>query len=95
MRQAGVNRAATVEEAFEAAATFATQPLPQGNRVVIMTTAGGWGVVTAGAIHNSSLELVDLPDDLKSAIDGHLPPAGAGTTRSTSPVARPATRCRP
>ena len=29
-RQAGVTRAATVEEAFEAAATFATQPLPAG-----------------------------------------------------------------
>ena len=27
-RQAGITRAATVEEAFEAAATFATQPLP-------------------------------------------------------------------
>jgi hypothetical protein len=29
---------------------FATQPLPSGNRVVVMTTAGGWGVVTADAI---------------------------------------------
>ena len=49
-RQAGITRAATIEEAFEAAATFATQPLPKGNRVVVMTTAGGWGVVTADAI---------------------------------------------
>ena len=31
-RQAGVTRAATVEEAFEAAATFATQPLPRRAR---------------------------------------------------------------
>ncbi len=38
-RQAGVTRAATLEEAFEAAATFATQPLPKGDRVVVMTTA--------------------------------------------------------
>ena len=29
-RQTGVTRAATVEEAFEAAATFATQPLAEG-----------------------------------------------------------------
>ncbi|HSB85514.1 MAG TPA: acetate--CoA ligase family protein, partial [Ilumatobacteraceae bacterium] len=35
-RQAGVTRAATVEEAFEAAATFATQPLPQGPNVVVL-----------------------------------------------------------
>ena len=49
-RQAGVTRAATIEEAFEAAATFATQPLPAGPNVVVLTTAGGWGVVTADAI---------------------------------------------
>ena len=52
-RQAGVTRAATVEEAFEAAATFATQPLPKGPRVVVMTTAGGWGVVTEDALTRS------------------------------------------
>ena len=49
-RAAGITRAATVEEAFEAAATFATQPPPPGPNVVVLTTAGGWGVVTADAI---------------------------------------------
>ena len=49
-RAVGITRAATVEEAFEAAATFATQPLPAGPNVVVLTTAGGWGVVTADAI---------------------------------------------
>ncbi|MEO7573968.1 MAG: CoA-binding protein [Acidimicrobiales bacterium] len=73
-RQAGITRAATIEEAFEAAATFATQPLPRGNRVVVLTTAGGWGVVTADAIARSSLELTPLPDDLRQALDGKLPP---------------------
>jgi acetyltransferase len=73
-RQAGITRAATIEEAFEAAATFATQPLPKGNRVVVLTTAGGWGVVTADAISGSSLELTPLPDDLRAALDGKLPP---------------------
>lgn len=94
MRQAGVIRAATVEEAFEAAATFATQPIPQGNRTVVMTTAGGWGVVTADAIHASDLELVDLPADLMAAIDERLPPRwskanpvdlAGGETRDTIP----------
>ena len=49
-RQAGVTQAVTIEEAFEAAATFATQPLPAGPRTAVVTTAGGWGVVTADAI---------------------------------------------
>ena len=74
-RQAGVTRAATVEEAFEAAATFATQPLPKGPNVVVLTTAGGWGVVTSDAIHRErGLVLMELPDDLLEAIDAKLPP---------------------
>ncbi len=73
-RQAGVTRAASVEEAFEAAATFATQPLPSGSRVAVLTTAGGWGVVTADAIARSGLDLAPLPADLRDAIDAQLPP---------------------
>jgi acyl-CoA synthetase (NDP forming) len=74
-RQAGVVRAATVEEAFEAAATFATQPLPKGPNVVVMTTAGGWGVVTADAItQDRELVLMPLPADLLAEIDTKLPP---------------------
>jgi acyl-CoA synthetase (NDP forming) len=74
MRQAGVCLARTVEEAFDAAATFATQPLPKGPNTVVVTTAGGWGVMTADALAASSLRLMLLPDDLRSAIDTKLPP---------------------
>lgn len=73
-RQAGALRAASIEEAFEVAATFATQPRLRGNRVAVLTTAGGWGVVTADAIHRSALSLLALPDDLRAAIDEKLPP---------------------
>ena len=72
--QAGATRPATVEEAFEAAATFATQPLPRGPRVAVLTTAGGWRVVTADAVTHAGLELLRLPDDLRAAIDAKLPP---------------------
>lgn len=91
----GITRAATVEEAFEAAATFATQPLPKGPNVVVLTTAGGWGVVTSDAIANDgSLQLMTLPDDLLSQIDTKLPPrwsrnnpvdCAGGETRDTIP----------
>lgn len=74
-RQAGVTRAATVEEAFEAAATFATQPLPKGPNTIVLTTAGGWGVVTSDAIAaDGRLQLMDLPADLQAQIDTKLPP---------------------
>ena len=94
-RAGGITRAATVEEAFETAATFATQPLPKGPNVVVLTTAGGWGVVTSDAIANDgSLQLMQLPDDLKSSIDTKLPPrwsrnnpvdCAGGETRDTIP----------
>lgn len=95
-RQTGTTRAADPAEAFEAAATFATQPLPGGNRVVIMTTAGGWGVVAADAVsRDRDLQLADLPEDLIAAIDEHLPPRwsrnnpvdlAGGETRDTIPT---------
>ena len=94
-RAAGITRATTVEAAFEAAATFATQPLPVGPNVVVLTTAGGWGVVTADAVTKErGLELMALPDDLRDAIDAKLPPrwsrnnpvdCAGGETRDTIP----------
>jgi acetyltransferase len=93
-RQLGVLRAATVEEAFEWAATFATQPLPRGRRVAVLTTAGGWGVLAADACAAAGLELVALPEDLRAAIDALLPARwsrsnpidlAGGETRDTVP----------
>ncbi|NPA92215.1 MAG: CoA-binding protein, partial [Chloroflexi bacterium] len=40
-RRAGVLRAAGVEQMFQWAHTLATQPLPRGDRVLILTNAGG------------------------------------------------------
>ncbi len=69
-RQLGVVRAAGVEEAFDAAAFFATSPLPRGNRVAILTTAGGWGVVTSDALSGDGmLRLADLPADVMEQLD--------------------------
>ena len=94
-RAGGITRAANVEEAFEAAATFATQPLPLGPNVVVLTTAGGWGVVTSDAIANDgSMQLMTLPEDLLAQIDTKLPPrwsrnnpvdCAGGETRDTIP----------
>ncbi|HEY0520319.1 MAG TPA: acetate--CoA ligase family protein, partial [Ilumatobacteraceae bacterium] len=94
-RQAGVTRAVTVEEAFDAAATFATQPLPKGPNVVVLTTAGGWGVVTSDAMALArGLRLIALPDDLMADIDTKLPArwsrnnpvdCAGGETRETIP----------
>jgi acetyltransferase len=93
-RQTGVLRAPTVEHAFEWAATLATQPLPRGRRVVVCTTAGGWGVLTADACAAAGLTLVPLPDELRARIDTMVPARwsrqnpvdlAGGETRDTVP----------
>jgi acyl-CoA synthetase (NDP forming) len=94
-RAAGITRADSIEAAFEAAASFATQPLPAGPNTIVLTTVGGWGVVTADAItRDRDLILMDLPEDLMAAIDAKLPPrwsrnnpidCAGGETRDTIP----------
>ncbi len=95
-RQLGALRAPTAEHAFEWAATFATQPLPRGRRTVVLTAAGGWGVLAADACAAAGLELIALPDDLRRALDALLPPRwsrgnpvdlAGGETRDTIPAA--------
>ena len=94
-RQAGITHARNIESAFEAAATFATQPLPSGGDTLVLTTAGGWGVITADAITNHrDLNLIQLPEDLMDSINEMLPPRwsrnnpvdlAGGETRDTIP----------
>ncbi len=72
-RQHGVLRAPTVEEAFEWAATLASQPLPRGRRTVVFTTAGGWGVLSADACAAAGLDLMELPIDIRDAVDEMVP----------------------
>jgi acetyltransferase len=93
-RQLGVLRAPTVEEAFEWAATLATQPLPRGRRVVIFTSVGGWGVLAADACAEVGLDLIELPTSIREAIDELVPPRwsrgnpidlAGGETRDTIP----------
>ena len=95
-RSTGVSRAKTVEEGFDIAASFATQPLPRGNRVVVLTTVGGWGVVTSDAIaQDGVLDLITLPAALVKSLDELLPPrwsrnnpidCAGGETRDTIPA---------
>lgn len=94
-RQLGVSRAQTIEEAFDAAATFATQPLPRGPRTIVLTTVGGWGVVTSDALQrDGALRLIELPTELADELNMLLPArwsksnpidCAGGETRDTIP----------
>ena len=62
-RQAGVIRTDTLAELFDVASLLASQPLPTGNRVAIVTNAGGPGILCADACESLGLEVAPLRDD--------------------------------
>ena len=71
--QAGVIRAGTLEELIDAAAVFSGQPLPAGNRVAVLTNAGGLGILCADACEAAGLELPTLAPETESALRDALP----------------------
>jgi acetyltransferase len=65
-RQAGVQRARTLAGFIDATRALASQPLPRGKRICVLTNAGGPGVITADALCDLGLDLVKLsPETIK------------------------------
>ncbi|MFH1630108.1 MAG: CoA-binding protein [Pseudomonadota bacterium] len=73
-RQAGILNARVPSGLLNLSAGFSSLPLPQGNRVGIVTLGGGWGVVTADECNERGLVVPDIPGDIVEAIGRHLPP---------------------
>jgi acetyltransferase len=71
--QAGALRAETVEELFDLAMSFANQPLPAGNRVAIVTNAGGPGIMAADAAEANGLNVVRLARETEDLLRTRLP----------------------
>lgn len=76
-RQAGVIRTDTLEETFEVAALMAQQPLPRGNRVAILTNAGGLAILCADACEARGLELPELAEGTVKQLARFLPAAAS------------------
>jgi len=72
--QAGVLRVDSVEELFNFAIGFANQPLPQGNRVVVVTNAGGPGIMATDACVRYGLEMATLEPSTIQKLKTVLPP---------------------
>lgn len=76
-RQSGVVRTETLAEMFAVAALLNNQPVPRGDRVVVVTNAGGPGILCADACEARGLNVVRLPDVLRSRLRRRLPPNAA------------------
>ena len=77
LRQAGVIRAPSLKSMLEYARGLQVLPTPTGENVVIITGAGGSGVLLSDACHDNGLSLMAIPDDLDQAFRKFIPPFGA------------------
>ena len=68
MQQCGVIRAQTVEELFDYAMAFPRLPLPKGNRVAIVSNAGGPAIILTDAAETYGLEVPELAPATQAAI---------------------------
>ncbi len=71
--QAGVVRASTLEELFDAATFLTTQQGRVGKRIAIVTNAGGPGILTADACEARGLIVPAFEDATVKAIEGAVP----------------------
>jgi acetyl coenzyme A synthetase (ADP forming)-like protein len=71
--QAGVLRVDTLEELLDVAGLLATQPLPRGRNVAVLTNAGGLGILCADACEASGLTLPSLADETVEELRRVLP----------------------
>ncbi|HQU50398.1 MAG TPA: acetate--CoA ligase family protein [Casimicrobiaceae bacterium] len=77
LRQAGVIRAKALREMLEYARAIPKLPTPKGENVVIITGAGGSGVLLSDACVDNGLKLMAMPPDLDAAFRKFIPPFGA------------------
>ena len=74
--QAGVLRAESVQELFDAAQMLANQPVPDNNDIAVITNAGGPGVMSTDAIGDSDLEMATFSQETLDEFSEQLPPEG-------------------
>ncbi len=73
-KQTGIIKAENTTEMFDFAKALATQPLPKGNKIAIVTNAGGPGVAATDACQDVGLDLVEVDEHIRKRIKVFLPP---------------------
>jgi acetyltransferase len=71
--QSGVQRVDTIAELFDYALLYTTQPLPKGNRVAIITNAGGPGIMATDSAIRYGLQLAEISEATREKLKPSLP----------------------
>ncbi len=74
-KRAGVIRCDSIKQQFDFAQAFASQPLPQGPTVAVITNAGGPGIMAADAIEEQGLTFAKLSEETMKKLAEKLPAA--------------------
>lgn len=74
-RRCGILRVANIAELFDMAEVLGKQPRPKGPRLVVVTNAGGAGVLATDALLGSGGELAQLTPETNDALNKFLPEA--------------------
>lgn len=77
LAQSGVVRARSLQDLLQFARGIPVLPTPKGENVVIITGAGGSGVLLSDACVDNGLSLMTMPPDLDTAFRKFIPPFGA------------------
>ncbi len=78
-RQAGVIRVSTLEELFDVTALLSNQPVPKGDRVAVVTNAGGPAILAVDALESQGLTVPELSDGLQARLKSFLSDEAAVT----------------
>jgi acetyl coenzyme A synthetase (ADP forming)-like protein len=73
LRQCGVLRCDSLQELLDSARAMADQPLPAGNRVAVITNAGGPGILASDALEQAGLNLARLSEATITELRAFLP----------------------
>jgi len=75
--QSGAQRVDTIAELFDYAALYTTQPLPKGNRLAIVTNAGGPGIMATDAAVRAGIKIAEISEETRGKLRGSLPAAAS------------------
>ena len=73
-QRAGIERIFQIEDMFDCAEILARQQPPKGDRLAIVTNAGGPGVMTTDALIERNGELAELSEETIAKLNAVLPP---------------------
>ncbi len=77
LAQSGVIREYSLKNLFSTAKVFANCPIPNGNRVAIITNSGGPGIMATDAICEYGMEMAKISDKTKETLRSFLPSAAS------------------